>query len=53
MPKPRSICGTVPRFQTAPSRRQNMRRYVIAAMIFLVVPIAYGLALVLKMVTSP
>lgn len=47
------VLGTVPRHQTAPSRRQNTRRYVIAAMIFLVVPIAYGLALVMKMVTSP
>lgn len=47
------VLGKVPRFQTAPSRRLGTRRFVIAAMIFLVVPLVYGLALVLKMVTLP
>lgn len=47
------VLGTVPRYQTAPSRRQGTRRFVIAAMIFLVVPLTYGLALVLKLVSNP
>ncbi|HEY0504050.1 MAG TPA: XrtA system polysaccharide chain length determinant [Lysobacter sp.] len=47
------VLGAVPRYQTAPSRRLGTRRFVIAAMIFLVVPLVYGLALVLKMVTLP
>lgn len=45
------VLGKVPRFQTAPSRRQGTRRFVIAAMIFLVVPTVYGLTLLLKLVT--
>lgn len=47
------VLGSVPRYQTAPSRRLGTRRFVIAAMIFLVVPLVYGLTLVLKMVTLP
>ncbi|MDR0182517.1 XrtA system polysaccharide chain length determinant [Lysobacter arvi] len=45
------VLGSVPRYQTAPSRRLGTRRFVIAAMIFLVVPLVYGLTLALKMVT--
>ena len=45
------VLGKVPRFQTAPSRRLGTRRFVIAAMIFLVVPLVYGLTLLLKLVT--
>jgi polysaccharide chain length determinant protein (PEP-CTERM system associated) len=45
------VLGKVPRFQTAPSRRMGTRRFVIAAMIFLVVPLVYGLTLLLKLVT--
>ena len=44
------VLGSVPRYQTAPSRRVATRRFVIAAMIFLVVPLVYGLVLALKMV---
>lgn len=47
------VLGSVPRYQTAPSRRLGTRRFVIAAMIFLVVPLVYGLTLALKMVTLP
>ena len=45
------VLGTVPRYRTVTSRRMAMRRFVIAAMIFLVVPLVYGLTLILKMVT--
>ncbi|MDG2516341.1 XrtA system polysaccharide chain length determinant [Lysobacter soli] len=44
------VLGSVPRYQTAPSRRLGTRRFVIAAMIFLVVPLVYGVVLALKMV---
>jgi len=44
------VLGSVPRYQTAPSRRAGTRRFVIAAMIFLVVPLVFGLVLALKMV---
>jgi len=44
------VLGSVPRYQTAPSRRLGTRRFVIAAMIFLVVPLVFGLVLALKMV---
>lgn len=46
------VLGSVPRYNTAPSRRQGTRRYVIAAMIFLVVPLVYGLTLALKLVSN-
>lgn len=46
------VLGAVPRYATAPSRRQGTRRYVIAAMIFLLVPLIYGLTLVLKLVST-
>lgn len=47
------VLGAVPRYQTAPARRQGNRRFIIAAMIFLLVPMLYGLVLILKMVQSP
>ncbi|UNK50263.1 hypothetical protein MNR01_04305 [Lysobacter sp. S4-A87] len=44
------VIGSVPRYQTTPARRQGNRRFVIAAMIALLVPLIYGLTLALKLV---
>lgn len=47
------VLGAVPRYQTATVRRHGNRRFIFAAMIFLAVPLLYGLTLIAKMVQFP
>ena len=46
------VLGTVPRQVTVRERRQDMRRYAIAATLFVVVPLAYATALVTRLVQT-
>ena len=44
------VLGTVPTFMTRPRRARSARKIALATMLFLLVPIAYGLILTLKLV---
>jgi len=46
------VLGTVPRHVTVREHRQDIRRYAIAATLFIVVPLAYAAALAAKLVQT-
>lgn len=43
------VLGSMPAYLTRPRRRQTFRRYGLAALLFLAVPLAYGLTYTLKL----
>lgn len=43
------VLGTMPAYLTGPKRRQSLRRYSLAATLFLAVPLVYGLTFTLKL----
>ena len=46
------VLGTVPRHVTVRERRQDLRRYAIAATLFIAVPLAYAAALATRLVQT-
>lgn len=44
------VLGVIPLYRTRPKRAQAIRRFALASMLFLTVPITYGLVLTLKLV---